>query len=84
MTSNNKQHGFSAVEVILVIVVIALLAFVAWSFFDARSEDNDTAQQASEQQIENSEDLADAEDLLLETDIDGELDTEELDESLSE
>lgn len=80
---SSRENGFTVIEVVVVLVVVALLAFVAWTFIDSRTEDSN-GEPRSEQVIENEEDLANAEDELLETDLDSELDTSEIEEILAE
>ena len=82
---NSRENGFTVIEVIVVLVVVALLAFVAWTFIDSRSEDlGSDSEPRSEEVIENQEDLANAEGELLEADFDNELDTSEIEEALAQ
>lgn len=79
---NSREKGFTVIEVVGVLVVVALLAFVAWTFVDSRTEKLD-GETGGEQVIENEEDLVNVEDELLETDLDSELDTSEIEEVLT-
>ena len=80
---SSRQQGFTIVEVILVIVVVGVLAFAGWRFLDARHAAQQTADTSTTEQVpevNDTEDLDEAESYLQETDIDAELDTSELDE----
>jgi predicted negative regulator of RcsB-dependent stress response len=86
-----NQKGFSAVEAILLVLVVALLVFVGWRYWDSQQVDEQPESATIEQQDQNEppeinsqEDLQESEDFLLEQDIDGELDTSEIDEALEE
>lgn len=85
-----KQLGFSAVEVIIVIVVLALVGLIGYTVLN-RQDNTDTNNPASEQRaddeesapIENVEDLNKAEQELNDVNFD-DLDTTELDSAESE
>jgi len=81
---HNNRSGFSAIEVVLVITVIALLAFAVWRFMDASDLDQSGTEptQTEEQAIEDESDLEDAENFLEDLDIDEELDESELQAAL--
>jgi predicted negative regulator of RcsB-dependent stress response len=86
-----NQKGFSAVEALLLVLVIALLVFVGWRYWYSQQVDQQPEPAAIEQQDQNEppeinsqEDLQQSEDFLLEQDIDGELDTSEIDSALEE
>lgn len=77
----NIQKGFSALAVILIVAVIGIIGFAGYRIYQMQGDGDNNSQvpAASEQKIENAEDLKAAEDMLNEADIDA-LDTKELDE----
>lgn len=89
---NKDQRGFGFVETILSIVVLGVLGFVIWTFYqkqnDGTSSNNNSSGQVQSEnnapEINESKDLKKAENYLNNTDIDKQLDTKEIDESLSE
>lgn len=83
MWSNSR--GFSLVEVLLVIVLLALVGLAVWTWYDNReaTEPADITPQESAPSVERSEDLETAEEYLSdEADPDAELDTSELEATL--
>ncbi|HXH04912.1 MAG TPA: prepilin-type N-terminal cleavage/methylation domain-containing protein [Candidatus Nitrosotenuis sp.] len=84
----SRKNGFSVVEVIIAILIIALIGFIllkAWEVFssDDAQLQSDTSQQPTSQQapaINSAEDLTEAEKMLDETNVEGsseqELDSE--------
>lgn len=85
-SQNNKQSGFSVVEVVLVVVVLAFVAIVVMSINDRRSPDTDSNTNTVIDPIpiiNNAQDLDAAEDTLNDTDLDS-LDDSELDASVDE
>lgn len=86
----SRQDGFTAVETILIVFTVAVIAFVGWRIYDTYMSQNQTGQtppaqtQEEGSRIENAEDLAEAEASLSQEDIDGELDTSEIDATLGE
>lgn len=82
MLSRNNT-GFSAVEAVLVLAVVGLLAFGAWTFYQTRQQDVAEQQQPSQPpEVNDSGDLEEAEDYLRDSDVEGELDTTAIDETL--
>lgn len=79
----SQNQGFSAVEVVLALVLVALIGAAVWVFATAENGDGPDAD-TEEAAIESSEDLEAAEQELLDTDFDSELDTSEFDDVLSQ
>lgn len=80
----SRQDGFTLIEGLIVVAVVALLAFAGWRLYEARvSEQTDVATEEYPA-VESQEDLSEVESFLMETDIDEELDTSELDQVISE
>lgn len=48
----NNQKGFSAVETVLVLVIVGLIAFIAWYVFKSRSDTDTTLSNAANTQTE--------------------------------
>lgn len=91
MKLNKSQKGFGLIEILLTVVVVSLVGFIIWTFYQKQadkqngSESNSSqAQQEQVPEINNSQDLEKAEESLQSTEIDKQLDTSEIDESLSE
>lgn len=87
MKSIKSQAGMGVVEVILVLSVLGLAGFIGWRVYEAnKSEPVSSSQnQTSEDNvpaIQRAEDLDTAVDTLNSQDIDGQLDTSEMDEAL--
>lgn len=85
----SNQKGFSAAGLVLLLVVLALIAFAGWRVFS--SQQSNTAQPAGNgetqtaiPEVKSKQDLKRSEEFLNATDIDSELDTSELDEALNE
>jgi predicted negative regulator of RcsB-dependent stress response len=86
--NTNKQAGFGIVEAVVVFAIIALVVIAGWFVYQRVNQDNDAANETSAQveeapQVENAADLAESEQYLEDLDIDGQLDTSELDEAVS-
>lgn len=82
----NNQKGFGAVEVLLVIVLLAIIGFLGWRFYTNQDKDSNTQEPTSQTtetdqvpEVNSSSDLDEAEDYLKSSDIDKELDTSEID-----
>ncbi|CAN5663182.1 hypothetical protein BH23PAT1_BH23PAT1_2750 [soil metagenome] len=85
----NNQEGFSAVAGLLVIVVLALIGFAGWRVLGNQEANNTEQTTSSEQQndapeVNDEQDLEEAENYLDDQDIDGELDTSDIDQSLNQ
>lgn len=86
MRSKNT-NGFSLVEVVLVIAVVGLLAFGAWTLYQTEQQDVAEQQQPQSSQppeINDSSDLAEVENYLQESNVEEELDTTVIDETFAE
>lgn len=89
-TTKNSQSGFSLIEGILIIALVALVGFLGWIFYQntqqpAPQTDTKTSQEnSSVPAVNNSSDLKAAEEHTQGTDIDKQLDTSEIDAALSE
>lgn len=83
-----KQQGFAALEVLLVLVVVAVLGFTAWTYYNhhqtAIAPESPTAQVQPSPQINSLADLTTAENVLNQIDIDANSsDSSQLDSQLS-
>lgn len=78
----SRATGFSVTETILVVVIIGLLAFGLWSWYQS-NQDREAAQSRaiSTPNIEATEDLGRAEQFLQDVDIQGTLETDALEVS---
>lgn len=86
---NSKQTGFSAVEVLIILVALGVIGFAGWRFYEAGRDpvaqpSGSVVQQEEAPQVESTEDLQEAEEYLESADIDEELDTSELDAALEQ
>lgn len=89
--SRNNQTGFAHIGILVLVVIIAAVAFVGWRVYEKSLDTNEapattqTENQSSEPpEVNNADDLEDAENYVNEQDIDGQLDTSEIDSSLNE
>lgn len=88
----SRQGGFTAVETILIVATVTVIAFVGWRLYEVygpqqqhqATTETPVAETDETPAIRNSDDLQGAEDYLHETDIDGELDTNEIDATFEE
>lgn len=82
----SKQNGFTPVEVVLVVVVVALLAFAGYRLWQAQQDGQPstgtTTTEEGAPEVNSADDLDEAEEFLNESDIDSELDTSDIDETL--
>ncbi len=80
---NSRNNGFTVIEVLLTVFLVALIGFAVWAFWTTEQEpvEEPTSEPVT---IENAEDLDRAEDELMAEDLDGELDSSDLDEVLDE
>lgn len=83
---SKDQRGIAHVGLVVVLVLLlAIVAFAFWRVQDQPAEETTeptTSETQESDEIENGEDLEAAEEELQETDIDGELNVEELDSTL--
>ena len=79
-----RQAGFSAVEVILVVAVLALAGFIGWRVYEQnKSVDSESStQEASDKPIEKAEDLDAEVEELNGQDIDEQPNTSEIDAAI--
>ncbi|CAN5710982.1 hypothetical protein BH23PAT2_BH23PAT2_05200 [soil metagenome] len=86
MNKRNQDGIAHTGLVIFIVVVLALVGFAFWRIQDQASNDTNpestTNIEESNEQIENEDDLREAEETLNATDFDEELDTTEIDETL--
>lgn len=88
MTKSNQQ-GFSPVVILLLVALLALVGFAGWRIYSQNEQSTQTgtsSQQNSDPvpQVENAQDLEKAEGYLKDSDIDKELDTNEIDSAINE
>lgn len=97
LTKNSRQNGFSIVEAVIVVGVLALVVFIGWRAYEANQakEDmnaqtaaplvtNPNGSQSELPQVAKKEDLQAAAAFLNDASIDKDLDTSEIDAVLSE
>lgn len=85
-TLKQNQRGFSFVEILMVLAVLALIVFLVMNYQSRRNNADSNNQTDSSQQapdINNPSDLQNAEDELENVDVDS-LDSSELDEDVDE
>lgn len=86
----NNQTGIAHLGLILTVIVLAVIGFAGYNVYknnqDPSSHDStDTIQQTDEiPQVNNADDLEAAEDYVNSADVDGQLNTTEVDSSLSQ
>lgn len=88
---HSNQKGASAVEAFLLFVIVALIGLVGWYVYQAQPEtavndSSSSSQTASSDpvpQIQNEDDLKEAEEFLNSSDLDKELDSSEIDAALN-
>lgn len=80
----SRQDGFTLIEGLIIVAVVALLAFAGWRLYEARVDEQADVATEEYPAVESQEDLGEAENFLMDTDIDDELDTSELDKAISE
>lgn len=86
---SKNQKGAGPVEIILILVAIGALAFVGWYVYKAGQsgslkDDNGTSQSDNLPQVNKTSDLKETENYLNSSDVDKQLDTSELDATLSQ
>ena len=89
-----SQKGFSAVEVVLLLVIVAMLGGVGWYVLNANKEADDGYSSTSSSvpapsvedvpDVNNANDLTEAENYLNDTNIDQQLDTGDIDALLGD
>jgi len=82
--SNKFQRGFGVIEVILIIAIFAVIAFIGWRVYTSQTSapENQAVVSNETPKVETASDLQKAEQYLSESDIDKELDTSEIDSVL--
>lgn len=81
----SNQSGFSVIEILIVIAVLVVIGFVGWRFISTKQQaDNGTSQSQQAPEVNNSDDLKEAEEFVEGTDVDGQLDTSEIDSALNQ
>ncbi len=81
----NLQAGFGAVMVLLVLVALGLVGFIGWRVYEMNKPvDSESTTVTGNDAIDSAEDLDDAKDEVNSQDIDAELDTSDIDATLSE
>lgn len=87
----NRQAGFTAFEVIIIAVLAILIILAGWWVYSQTQKEEEPQEETTTQMtveedaaptIEQPEDLQGAEDYLQELNIDGNLDTTDIDETL--
>lgn len=86
---NLAQRGFGIVEIIIAIVVVVIIGFVAWRFYEGtktqpESTTGDTSQTEQAPEVKTNADLQKAEEFVSDIDVDRRLDTGEIDTALKE
>ncbi|MBA2279048.1 hypothetical protein H0V99_01220 [Candidatus Saccharibacteria bacterium] len=84
---NNKQSGFAAIEALVIVLVVGVLAFAGWKVYDSRNNSapaTTASNSDSTPAVQKADDLDAANDYLNDQDIDSKLDTSEIDAALSE
>lgn len=63
MKSRNNQAGFSIVELGLVVVLIAIIGFVAYRFYDSQANQQTTEQSSTSNDVKPAPEINDSDDL---------------------
>lgn len=81
-----SQNWISVVVAIVIIVTLAVIGFATMRVINQQSNDQTATPQTTEQapEVNDSSDLKEAEDYVKNTDIDGKLDTSEIDSTLKD
>lgn len=84
MKRRQDQRGFAHLGLIVVLIImLAIVAFAFWRVQDQPAQETtDSTNSQEADTIDNSDDLEAVEEELKQTDIDGELNVEELDSTL--
>lgn len=88
--SRNNQRGIAHLGILLLVVVVAAIGLVGWKVYEKQQTANAPATSQTETeasdvpQVNSASDLKEAEDYVRNTDVDGQLDTTEIDAALSE
>lgn len=89
--SRNNRLGLTRLKILLLVVVIAVVGLVGWKFYEKQQQPANNpgttqveAEQSEPPEVNSANDLKEAEDFVKDTDIDGQLDTTEIDAALSE
>lgn len=82
---SNLQHGFSAAMVVLALAALGLVGYIGWRVYEMNKPvDSDSSTVTGNDAIDSAEDLDEANDELNSQDIDAELETSDIDATLSE
>ena len=70
-----RNKGFSIVEVLLIVLVLALAGFLSWKVWDVmntpKSSDQTTQQQSTDDEVKSAEDLDKVDKTLDDTNLEG-------------
>lgn len=85
---NKSARGFGIVEIVIGVVIVAIIVFGVLFVYNAQKAEPAGAPSSSSQvpatPIENEQDLSQTEQSLQSQDIDGQLDTKEIDQAFSQ
>lgn len=82
---SNLQHGFSVAMVVLALAALGLVGYIGWRVYEMNKPvDSDSSTVTGNDAIDSAEDLDEANDELNSQDIDAELETSDIDATLSE
>lgn len=88
--SRNNQRGVAHLGILLLVVIVVAVGLVGWKVYEKQQATDAPAASQTETeasgvpQVNSASDLKEAEDYVRGTDVDGRLDTTEIDAALSE